>query len=437
MTSTLAAPSVEQLAPHVVTKVKDGDLSGAQNALLGVGLLLLIIAGAMGMTGDDTDKTARFYFSYLTAYVSVLGIGLGALVFVMIQHITRAGWSVVVRRLAENTAAALPWMLLLFIPILVGFKQLFHWEHIDPKDEVLFGKSGWLNPTFFFVRVGIYFAVWIALATYFRRMSQRQDLTGDPAISLRLSRVAAPGILLFALSLTFAAFDWIMSLNPHWFSTIFGVTYFAGAFMAFYAFTILMAMWLGKRGYLKDVVNTEHFHDLAKLLFTFMVFWTYTNFSQYMLIWYANQPEETQFYLDRQEGGWTAAGTMIVFGHFFIPFAFLMSRHIKRNPLTLAIGAIFLLVIHWLDMQYLVLPNFHPHAAHAAEHAADVDINGLFANFGGNIGIWLANLRLSDFLCFFGMLSFFTGVVVMNVRRSNLLPTRDPRLAESIAFLNH
>src|SRR5262249_27551431 len=237
-------------------------------------------------------------------------------------------------------------------------------------------KHARLNKPFFLTRVVVSFAVWIGLTTFFRRSSLAQDRTGDPALSLRMSRVAAPGLLLFALSITFAAFDWIMSLAPHWFSTIFGVCYFAGSYMAFFAFTILLSQWLGAKGYLREIINTEHYHDLAKLMFTFMVFWTYVNFSQYMLITYANLPEETEFFNLRREGGWGAVGTLLVFGHFFVPFAFLMSRHIKRNPVTLAVGAVLMLVIHWIDMQFLVLPNFEHAAGHgagaeAAEHTVE------------------------------------------------------------------
>ncbi|MBP8300416.1 MAG: hypothetical protein KA020_08645, partial [Planctomycetes bacterium] len=304
-TANLTAPSLEQLAPHVNPRVKEGDLGTAQMVLLGLGIALIGAAWAMG--GD------HFYFSYLVGFMGVLGICLCALFFTMVQHITRAGWSITVRRLAENIAGTLPFMLLLFIPIVVGFGKIYHhWAHaeLDPLkagyDAVLHGKSSYLNSTAFFARVGVYFAIWISLALIFRRGSIKQDQTGDPAISLRLSRIAAPGLLLFALSITFAAFDWIMSLDPHWFSTIFGLTYFAGGYMAFFAFVILLAKWLGTKGYLKDAITVEHYHDLGKLLFEFMVFWTYTNFSQYMLIWYANLPEETRWYGDRTQNGWGA-----------------------------------------------------------------------------------------------------------------------------------
>lgn len=442
MTATAhhSAQSLQQLAPNVTPKVRDGDLATTQLGLLAVGLVLI---GASWATGK------HFYHSYLVGYMGVLGLCLGGLFFTMIQHISRAGWSVVVRRLAENIAGVLPFMLLLFIPILFGFGDLFHhWAHAnhdaagnalaatDPKfDAVLAGKSAWLNSTFFFVRVAIYFAIWIGLAVFFRSQSIKQDETGDPAISLRLSRVAAPGLLLFALSITFAAFDWIMSLDPHWFSTIFGITYFAGGFMAFCAFVILLARWLGTKGYLQGAISTEHYHDLGKFLFTFMVFWTYTNFSQYMLIWYANLPEETRWFADRAEGGWGSIGTLLILGHFLIPFAFLMSRHVKRNPVGLSIGSIFLLIIHCFDMQFLILPTMGhgggDHAAAGAEHA----LTGL-AGFTAGFGEYLHHADWADFGCFIGMLAIVAGLVLFNIRRTNLVPVRDPRLAESLHFQN-
>jgi hypothetical protein len=223
-----------------------------------------------------------------------------------------------------------------------------------------------------------------------------------------------------------------MSLDPHWFSTIFGLAYFAGGYMAFFAFLILLARWLGSQGYLKDAISTEHFHDLGKLLFAFMVFWTYTNFSQYMLIWYANLPEETAWFAHRAHGGWGAIGMILVIGHFFFPFAFLMSRHVKRNPIALAVGAIFLLVIHCLDMQFLILPNHHDTAAHAEGAAAPVAA----AEHTSGIADYLAHMHWGDFGCFVGILAMVTGFVLLNIRRSNLLPTRDPRLAESLHFQN-
>ncbi len=408
------APTLEQVAPNIKTRVADGDLGGAQTVMLGIGAIALI-ASLIGW-GE------QFIHSYLVAYMFTLSLVLGAMFFVMVQHITRAGWSVVVRRIAENMMGVMPVMAVLFLPILFEAETLFsHWwhagDHADPTDPmhdpIVHHKIGYLNPTFFYIRVALYFAIWLGLARYFRNASIAQDQSGDPEVSLRLARRAAPGLALFALSLTFAAFDWMMSIDPHWFSTMFGVTYFAGSVMSFYATLALTCLWLRKKGYLGEVINREHYHDIGKLLFAFMVFWTYVNFSQYMLIFYANLPEETLWYQARAEGGWATIGTVLIIGHFLVPFAFLMSRHIKRNTLTLSIASIFLLAMHWLDMQFLIMPNFTKGLGHP----------GLSTD-------WL------DFTTMIGMLALFVGLMLRNIANSPLVPERDPRLGESLKFHN-
>lgn len=438
------AQSLQQLAPHVTPKVKDGDLATTQMGLLAVGAILVAVAWF---------ASSHFYLSYLVGYMGVLSICLGALFFVMIQHITRAGWSVVPRRLAENIAGALPVMLLLFIPIIAGFEEIYsHWTHAElvegqPNfDAVIAKKSGFLNTQFFFVRAILYFAVWIGLAWFFRSQSIKQDETGDPAISMRLSRVAAPGLLLFALSLTFAAFDWMMSIDPHWFSTIFGVIYFSGSVMAFLAFMILLAKWLTKKGYYKETITREHYHDLGKLMFSFMLFWTYTSFSQYMLIWYANLPEETSWFDLRSHGGWAALGLILIIGHFAFPFPFLLSRNMKRHGVILPIGAVLLLTVHCLDMMFIILPSgLSGHGdAHGgdggagAQHAAEGAESAVThtSSFGDQLGDLMHTISWADLGCFAGLLAVLAGIVLMNVRRSNLIPLRDPRLRESLKFEN-
>ncbi|MEC8651033.1 MAG: hypothetical protein VXY92_00600 [Planctomycetota bacterium] len=432
------AKSLQELAPNITPKVKDGDLTTAQNGLIAVGALLA------GLGYYLSDHGA---LSYLVGYMGVLGVCLGALFFTMIQHITRAGWSVPVRRVTENMAGTLPFMLLLFLPIVIGFDDIYHhWTHAVIEegqpgyDSIVAGKSGFLNTTFFFVRVAIYFAVWIGLALYFRGQSVKQDETGDPALSLRMSKVAAPGLLLFALTLTFASFDLIMSIDPHWFSTIFGVAFFAGAVMASLAVVVLLCMWLTKKGYYQGAITKEHYHDIGKLMWAFMLFWTYTNFSQYMLIWYANLPEETVWYAHRTEHGWGAIGPILIVGHFLFPFVFLMSRNMKRHSVALPAGAVFLLVIHCIDMQYLILPSGL--GGHGGDHGGDggaaaIDATGEHAHgFGAQFGEYLHTISWADYGCFAGLLCLIAGFTLVNVRRSNLVPLRDPRLSEGLNFHN-
>lgn len=412
MTANTIAPTIEQLAPGLVTRVKTGDLEAAQKGLLGVGVLALVasIAGAF-FFGTEENKIHAL-LAYLVAYMFVLSLALGSLFFVMVQHITRAGWSVVVRRIAENTMGLLfPWMAILFLPIAIGAPHIFHWMHHDAvdHDHILQGKSGYLNPTFFYIRAVAFFVIWGLLARFFRAKSLGQDQSGDPAVTLKMARVAAPGLLVFAITITLAAIDWMMSLTPHWFSTMFGVIYFAGSAMVTLAFLGLICVWLRGKGYLQSVVTTEHYHDIGKLMFAFMVFWAYTSFSQYMLIWYANLPEETEWYQHRTHDGWKAVFLTLVIGHFLVPFVFLMSRHIKRRLGTLAIGAIFLLVMHWFDMQFQIMPSHHQHGPH---------------------------FEWTDFTSMIGMIGVFVGLVLRNLASSPLIPERDPRLAESLHFHN-
>ncbi len=426
MTATATAPHLDQIVPNTSVRIHEGELDSVPKRVLVVGVVLTLVS-FIGMGNND------FWYAYTAAYMYGLSCALGALFFVMIQHITRAGWSVVVRRIAENMSATIPAFAVLFIPIAVwgGPKLLYlAWWHPDPADAVLAGKSGYLDPTFFYVRAVIYFAIWIALSSWFRKTSLKQDETGDPQLSLKMARRAAPGLALYGFSLTFAAFDWVMSLNPHWFSTMFGLTYFAGAAMSIFALLALASLWLGKKGYLKEIINAEHYHDMGKLMFAFMVFWAYVNFSQYFLIWYANMPEETGWYADRH--GWDNMGTLLVFGHFLAPFAFLLSRNTKRNTTLLTIGCVWMLFIHWVDLIYVVVPNV-VHGEHAlqaaAEHAgepaahATVHAPGYHPDWY-HVTTWI------------GIFCIFAGISLKNMFSAPLIPVRDPRLSESVHFHN-
>ncbi|MEM7482225.1 MAG: hypothetical protein AAF481_13700 [Acidobacteriota bacterium] len=375
-----------------------------------VGFALAIIGGVLTAVlahGHGHD----FYFSYLVAYLYFLSIALGGLFFVLVQHATRAGWSTVVRRLAEDLMGTLPLFALLFIPIFLGAHDLYHWTHADvvAADPILQGKTGYLNEGFFTVRAVIYLATWTALAIYFRRRSIAQDSSGDVSITRRLQTLSAPALVAYALTQSFAAFDWLMSLDPHWYSTIFPVYFFAGCVVAILAVLVVLTMGLQRSGALTEVVTTEHFHDIGKLLFGFVVFWAYIGFSQYMLIWYGNIPEETLWFAHRLEHGWRPWTVLLVVGHFVIPFLYLVSRHTKRRRSPLLIGALWLLVMHFVDLYWLVMPVAHPHAT---------------------------GLGLLDIAAWLAVGGLFLGTLGLLLRRRALVPVRDPRLAESLAFEN-
>jgi hypothetical protein len=404
-----------QVSHHRALTVDDDEihLSGRQSwtgvpwICLAVGVVGLSIAWYLGR-----QHPQKFYFSYLTSFMFWLSIALGGLFFTIVQFAAKAGWSVVVRRLAENAMLPLWFLGVLFVPIYLGMHDLFHWTHADAvaADPILQGKAPYLNTSFFLARAVLYFVVWIGIGVYFYRNSVRQDQSGDEALTRRLQTASGPAILLFALTITFAAFDWIMSLDPHWFSTIFGVYYFAGSVVAIFAFLALVSLVLQKTGALKRVITVEHYHDLGKLLFAFTVFWSYIAFSQFMLYWYANVPEETLWYAERAHGSWRSLSIVLGVGHFALPFFYLMTRLTKRRTGTLMFATLWLLVMHYLDLYWLIMPQNH--SLHGVE-LGPLDL----ATFAGIGGLYLA---------------YFTGLL----RRYALIPRRDPRLVESLTFEN-
>ncbi|MEO0478153.1 MAG: hypothetical protein AAF196_01605 [Planctomycetota bacterium] len=424
---------LEAVAPGMKSRMEPGKLSAVANGLLGVGILCVLVTlitylagggehaegahageAAGGHAGEHVSTSKQAAMSYITSFSYGLGLALGALFFVMVQHITRAGWSVLVRRVAENLMGVLsPWMIVLFVPIVFMASDIYHhWWHYhaapgeEGYDSILSGKLAYLNPTFWYIRAAIYLGIWAALARFFRNASLKQDETGDPALTTKMAGRAAPGLAAFGLTLTFAAVDWIMTIDPHWYSTIFGLTFFGGAVVSMLALTTLIILFVQKKGYLKEI-NSEHFHDLGKLMFAFMVFWTYVNFSQYMLIWYANVPEETLWYQHRK--AWEGTFALLSVGHFLVPFAFLMSRHMKRNKLTLAFASLWLLTMHWFDMQFVIMPDIHHDGIHPS---------------------WL------DAVSMIGVVGVIVGATLRNIGNSPLIPERDPRLKESLHFHN-
>ncbi|PQO25231.1 quinol:cytochrome C oxidoreductase [Blastopirellula marina] len=387
---------------------------------MAVGVLALLLAMAIGMT---QESSSYFFHSYLTSFVYFLSISLGALFFVPIHHLTRAGWSVVIRRVAELLSQNLIPMAILFLvilfPVLFGSHSLFEWN--DPAkwdvnsahyDQLIAHKSPYLNPIFFTIRAIVYFGTWICIARYFFLNSLAQDGNGDKQITLKLQKWSSLAVVLFALTVTFASFDWLMSLDPHWFSTIFGVYFFAGSALSFFAFMTVVIFLLQRDGKMANIVTQEHYHDLGKYTFGFTLFWGYIAFSQFLLIWYANIPEETGWYLRRQEHGWATVAIMLIFGHFFLPFFGVMSRHIRRNKYILTGWAVFILVMHYVDLYYIVMPQ--------VSHGTGVPSFGLI-----------------DVCCIVGIGGLYISSLIWFATDKPLVPVKDPRLSESLALQNH
>src|SRR5687768_1579961 len=291
------------------------------------------VLGAVACAILGVANPKQFFFSWLVSFLFFLSLALGALFFVLIQYAAQGGWGIVLRRIGETTFAMLPVMAALFLPLLLGLRDLYSWaapgaaEH----DALLHWKAPYLNVPFFLIRAALYFGSWSFIALLYYRASRGQDVTGDPAVSARLRRLAGPAIIVLALTQTFASFDWIMSLTPHWYSTIFGVYFFAGSFVGFIALLSVVVVAMRGAGLLDTVISAEHLHDIGKLLFAFTAFWAYIGFSQFFLMWYANLPEETVWYKARMEGSWLTVSLVLMAGHFGAPFLYLMGRTVKRT----------------------------------------------------------------------------------------------------------
>jgi hypothetical protein len=327
--------------------------------------------GAVGLAVSAFMGVERFLTSYLYGYSYAMGITIVAMFFATLQYLVQAGWSALVRRIPEFFAAFVPFAVIGLIPILADVwfgHHLYHWTHhgiFDPKSEhfdaLLATKQGYLNPMFFSVRLVIYALIWFATYRFIIGNSFKQDeSTTDYTPTRKNMKRAAPFVLLFVLSFTFAGFDLIMSLDPHWFSTMFGVYFFAGNFVTTLSLIAIFMICLHREGSLKGITG-EHYHDIGKFMFAFTVFWTYITFSQFFLIWYGNLPEEMIFFIDRFNGGWEYVGYLLVFGHFVLPFSVLITQKNKRNPKVMIAIAVWIMVMHAVDLAFIILPNFSEH----------------------------------------------------------------------------
>ncbi len=412
---------------------------------LGIGVACLALS-LLGLGGDSQ----RFWYAYLVAWMFCVSISVGALFFVMIHHIVKARWNVTLRRIPELLAANFPILFLLGLPILAfGMHDLFHWTHADlydPSsdhyDAILAGKQSFLNTPFFIVRVVLYFAVWSYLGLRTYGLSVRQDTEPSVENTLKLRKVSAWGIPLCAVATAFASYDFLMSLDPHWFSTIFGVYFFAGSWLAVLSVVALIGLTLRRSGLLGLEITTEHYQDVGKYMFGFTVFWTYIAFSQYMLIWYGNLPEEIQWFADRYTNGWQTVTWALIIGHFLVPFFLLLPKVTKRTLPFLGFMCVWILVMHWVDLFWLAMPTITGDAAHAvATHVAD---GGHAVATSMNDVVDLvdvsssqpAGLRMVDFATWFGMLGIFLGATFWRAGRHSLTPYNDPYFTESLHFEN-
>jgi hypothetical protein len=423
---TAQGPSHAQpLDPYALPRVRldparvslpPGSTSKAAAGFTILGVLGVVVTLIAGIGSKDLTKHA--IAAYMVGLMFSLTMCLGALGWTMIMHAVNAGWSVTVRRQWENMASLIPIVGVLFAPVaIVEVLQggvIYKWMNAGQTaaDVVLHEKSAFLNPTFFLARSFVYVAIWTLLARYMVGLSRRQDETGDPNLTRRMRFTSCGGILALGLSVAFASFDWVMSMDYHWFSTMFGVYFFAGSLQSSLSLVIIVLAVLMRSGRLAGLVSEEHLHDLGKLLLAFTVFWAYIAFDQYFLIWYSNIPEETAWFLVRKSHGWENVFYFLCYGHFVIPFLILLFRSVKRVPMLIALVALWQLAMHALDMFFLIRPNVYP------------DRVGLG-------GVWI------DLAGLIGPLGIMLGLLARRIGSVPLVPTQDPRLAEAMEHRNY
>jgi hypothetical protein len=385
----------DSLNPRTLNALRQGGLIVA-----GLGLVLCLVGAFFSLE--------QFWQSYLLAYIFWLEFSLGCLAILMLHHLVGGRWGFVIRRCLETGAMTLPLMVVLFVPLLFGLNRLYIWTDADivAQSPLLQHKSIYLNIPFFLTRTVLYFIVWIGLAFFLNRWSLAQDRTAEPALTTRLRRLSGVGMILYVLTATFAAYDWLMSLEPTWYSSIYGVLFIVGQVLATLAFVIIVVRWLSNRQPLAERVGRSDFNDLGNFMLGFVMIWAYISFSQFLIIWSANIPEEAVWYFNRSQGGWQWVGMVLIFCHFVLPFLVLLSRRVKRQAGLLATLAVIIIFMRLVDLFWLVVPAFHPTGLRL--HWLDVVMPIALG------GIWLATFAWQ-----------LTG--------KPLLPLHDPRLQEVVA----
>ena len=356
--------------------------------------------------------SGQFLRSYLYAYVFWTGMALGCLCIQLLHHTVGGKWGMVIRRLCEAGAATLPYMAALFVPVLLALPVLYVWARPEAASDLnLRGKATYLNVPFFAARTGFYFAIWILYARLLRRWSAEQDRTGDARLIVKMRALSAPGLVVFTFTATFAFVDWIMSLEPHWFSTIYGAMFLTGEVLEAFAFVIALVIVLSRIEPLRDYLAPQHFHDLGNMMLTFTVLWAYLAFSQYLIIWAGNLPDEIPWYVRRLGQGWGVIALILVLFHFCVPFLLLLQRGIKRQPDWLFRVCVLMIVVRLIDVYWVVEPSFY-----------------------GNH----PQLSWMDFVTPLAVGGLWLALFFWQLRSRPLIPVRDPRLRgaprETVAF---
>jgi hypothetical protein len=363
------------------------------------------VLGLLGIVGLAANPR-QFFQSYLMAYMWCLGVTLGCLALGMVHQLSGGAWGVVIRREIGAASRVLPVLTLFFLPVVVGIPYLYTWSHADvvATDEVLRHKRLYLNVPFWIVRAVAYFVVWNAIVYFLNAWSLQQDRTGDPRIARRMQRLSAAGLVAYGLTITFASFDWLMSLEPHWYSTIYGVLVLGGQGLSALAFLIAALVWLSRRPPLDRIVVPGHLHDLGNLMLAFVMLWAYFSFSQYLIIWAGNLPAEISWYQHRVDSSWHVLAIGLVVFHFGVPFVLLLSRSVKRESELIVKLAIGMLIVRLFDLFWLIAPEFHD----------------------GFTVTWLdAVLPLS-------LGSLWLGCFISQLRGRAILPVHDPQFDEAL-----
>jgi len=366
-------------------------------------------AGIAGVILGLVFAPQRTLASSLLAGYYVLGIGLGAALFIAFISVSNAGWATVIRRVPEALASNVYAGGVVMILLLPAVHELYEWSHtaVVSHDAVLESKSFWLNIPFFSIRTVLYVALWSLFTALLVRTSRRQDFTGEVELTLRNRRYAGLFIVVFALTFWMASMDWLMSLEPHWYSTIYGIYNFSGTFLAGLAAVTVGVILLRRQGYLREFVRDDHLHDLGRLIFAFSTFWMYIWFSQYLLIWYANIPEETSYFIRRETAGWGTFTILNLLFNWVIPFTALMSQASKRNEGLLLKICIVILVGHWIDLFWMILPPFMPDTP--------------------EISLWEIAPVMAG-------VALVLAVTMRSLKRASLIPAKDPMLIESLGY---